>query len=467
MDIFDDLALAFPAQWHTHEPSPKQRQFLDLDCLEALYGGAAGGGKSDALLQSALKYFDVPGYSAIIFRRTYKDLALPGAIMDRAHQWLRGSGAHWNDDNKCFTSPQGAKLTFGYLEAPRDHLRYQGAEFQFVGFDELSQFFVKQYLYMFSRLRRLVNSRIPIRMRGATNPGDIGHAWIQERWGIPDDGCTQMHWHRERAFVPALARDNPHIDLAEYTKALAELDPITRAQLEEGKWFVDGSGLVYKYNPRIQLVPHMPALPDGEEWIRVFSADFGVTDHTAFAVHCFSEHAPEIYLCESGQWPGLSPSEAAELYQSWEVRHGGFESSIGDIGGLGKAFAEEWRKRFAIPLEPADKQNKLGYIKLMNGDMTNSRYKVVEATNQGWIECARKLPWKDDKHQVEHPAFPNHLTDASLYGWRKCRHWNWAERVHKPKPGTAEAWQAEMEERMAREDERTRMEEAGLFVPQW
>ena len=54
-----------------------------LTCLEALYGGAAGGGKSDALLDAALMFVDVPGYASILFRRTYKDLALPEAIMDR------------------------------------------------------------------------------------------------------------------------------------------------------------------------------------------------------------------------------------------------------------------------------------------------------------------------------------------------------------------------------------------------
>jgi hypothetical protein len=71
-----------------HTPTPKQSAFLLLPGREAFFGGAAGGGKSDALLTAALQYVDVPGYSAILFRRTYADLALPGALMDRAEQWL-------------------------------------------------------------------------------------------------------------------------------------------------------------------------------------------------------------------------------------------------------------------------------------------------------------------------------------------------------------------------------------------
>src|SRR6185295_14152306 len=76
---------------HLGSCSAKQAAFLSLDCLEAGYGGAAGGGKSDAILAGALQYVDVPGYAALILRRTYAQLTLPDSIMDRAHQWLGGT----------------------------------------------------------------------------------------------------------------------------------------------------------------------------------------------------------------------------------------------------------------------------------------------------------------------------------------------------------------------------------------
>ena len=80
-----------------HVPTPKQSAFLLLNCKEAFYGGAAGGGKSDALLMCGLQYVDVKGYSGIIFRKTYADLVKPGALIDRAKDWLlKYPEVRWN-----------------------------------------------------------------------------------------------------------------------------------------------------------------------------------------------------------------------------------------------------------------------------------------------------------------------------------------------------------------------------------
>jgi predicted phage terminase large subunit-like protein len=223
-----------------HEPTAKQREFLGLACLEALYGGAAGGGKSDALLMAALQYADVAGYSALLLRRTYADLSLPGALMDRAHDWLAGSDARWDEREKTWTFPAGASVTFGYLESRTDHLRYQGSEFQFIGFDELTQFPEKQYRYLLSRLRRKKSlGAIPLRMRAGSNPGGPGHAWVKQRFLVESD-------QKDRIFVPARLDDNPHLDAAEYEKSLAGLDGVTRAQLRNGDWEIAAAGDVFR-----------------------------------------------------------------------------------------------------------------------------------------------------------------------------------------------------------------------------
>jgi predicted phage terminase large subunit-like protein len=235
-----------------HQPTERQALFLLHDHIdEILFGGAAGGGKSDALLMASLQYVDVPGYSALILRRTYKDLALPDAIMDRSLQWLSGTDAHWNDDLKTWTFPSGATLTFGYLEGPRDKYRYQSAAFQYVAFDELTQFSEDQYRYLHSRLRRLKDSTVPIRMRAASNPGGIGHEWVNARF-VDENTRTCM-------FIPSKLEDNPYLDKVEYTKSLMKLDPVTRAQLLDGDWTIRPEGSLFKEG-WFQIIPNHPPI---------------------------------------------------------------------------------------------------------------------------------------------------------------------------------------------------------------
>ncbi len=241
-----------------HQPTIPQTAFLLLEDREALYGGAAGGGKSDALLMGALQYVDTPGYAALLLRKTYADLSLPEAIMARANEWLRPTDGRWDDHAKTWTFPSRATLTFGYLDTKNDHLRYQGAAFQFIGFDELTQFPEYQYRYLFSRLRRLKGSRIPIRMRGATNPGGPGHAWVRNRFFLEKK--------LGRRFVPARLQDNPYLD-EEYRESLAELDPVTRRRLEDGDWEVEESGGLFN-ELWFEVVDRIP--PQVTRWARVW-----------------------------------------------------------------------------------------------------------------------------------------------------------------------------------------------------
>jgi hypothetical protein len=256
--------------------SAPQTAFLVLDQLEALYGGAAGGGKSDALLAGALQYVNEPGYASLILRRTFADLALPGAAMARSHEWLTGK-ADWNEQRKTWTFDTGglpATLTFGYLEHENDVYRYQSSEFQYIAFDELTQFLAKQYRYMFSRLRRREGVEVPIRMRAATNPGGVGHGWVLDRFPIAID--QQPADKGGRIFIPAKLADNPGVDQAEYIRSLGELDDVTRQQLLDGDWGA-AEGLAFKYDDRLHTVPAFDPPPD---WQRLESLDHGLANPT-------------------------------------------------------------------------------------------------------------------------------------------------------------------------------------------
>ena len=223
-----------------HRPTPPQARFLELDTLEALYGGAAGGGKSDCLLMDMLRWCDRPGFHGLVLRRTLPDLALPGAIMDRAKSWLAGrQDVRWSEVGKVFTFGSGARLQFGFCETPADVYRYQGAEFHRIAIDELTQWPEQPYRYLLSRLRRRTGDTTPLGMRAATNPGGIGHGWVKRRFVAPGDPS--------RAFVPARLDDNPHLNREEYTKSLMNLDPVTRAQLLSGDWEAYEGGMFHRH----------------------------------------------------------------------------------------------------------------------------------------------------------------------------------------------------------------------------
>lgn len=221
-----------PIESETGKVNERQVEFLCEFGLEGLYGGAAGGGKSSALLMAAAQFVEQSPYAALILRRTYKDLALPGALMDRSQEWWGGSDAHWDAKDHTWRFPSGATITFGYLEAEQDKYRYQSSEFQFIGFDELTQFSETQYLYLFSRLRKGSASDIPLRMRSASNPGGVGHIWVKTRF------VSGAATSPDRFFIRALLPDNPFTNQEEYERNLDMLDPMTRDQLKKGDWDV-------------------------------------------------------------------------------------------------------------------------------------------------------------------------------------------------------------------------------------
>jgi predicted phage terminase large subunit-like protein len=105
--------------------------FMLSDEPEVFFGGSAGGGKSDALLMAALMFAEVPGYDAIIFRRTYPELSMPGGLLERSHEWLKKTQAHWSGMTKTWTFPSGATVSFGHMENENDRFNYKSAEFQF------------------------------------------------------------------------------------------------------------------------------------------------------------------------------------------------------------------------------------------------------------------------------------------------------------------------------------------------
>lgn len=249
----------------TWRPNPgPQSKFLASNAFEALYGGAAGGGKSDALLMGALRYVHVPSYRALLLRRTFPEL-LRSLIPKSFTRYLAIGGRPVMSSQPHWTFPSGAVIEFGHLQHDHDVHKYQSAEYQYIGFDELTSFTEKQYGYMLSRLRTTAD--IPCRVRSGTNPGGEGHEWVLKRWSpwldpqsdvkaIPGqklryvNGPDGPEWSDvgtlSRVFYPARVTDNPHLNEG-YEEVLKGMDRVSRAQLLEGDWLSrPGAGAYYQ-----------------------------------------------------------------------------------------------------------------------------------------------------------------------------------------------------------------------------
>lgn len=247
--------------------SQAQIRFLSSPAYEALFGGAAGPGKSDCLLMEALRQISNPMYRGILFRRIFPSLEGAGGLIDRSRRWYPHFGGRYNENQHCWTFPAGSKIYFGHLQYLSSVYIYQGHEFAFMGFDELTEFLEQQYLYMLTRNRAPLGSGLRVYVRSGSNPGQHGHEWVKRRY-ITRGIVNRLRWFatmkdslgkeaelevdrhhpngKSRAFYPAKWDDNPMLD-PEYIKTLMnDPDPVRRAQLLDADWDAQYTeGLVY------------------------------------------------------------------------------------------------------------------------------------------------------------------------------------------------------------------------------
>ena len=347
------------------KPNPgPQTEFLAAPEREVLYGGAAGGGKSYALLVDPLRYVGNPNFNGLLLRRRSDELR---ELIWKAQELYPKvfKSARWSERKSQWTFPSGARLWFTYLDREDDVLRYQGQAFTWIGFDELTQHPTPfAWDYMRSRLRS-TDPSLPLCMRATTNPGGSGHGWVkrmfidpsppnqpfpaqdletQETLRFPEGHSKEGQPLFHRRFIPATLKDNPHLyQDGMYEANLLSLPEQQRRQLLEGDWTIaDGAAF-----PEFNLKRHVVEPYDiPHEWRRFRSCDFGYSSFSA--VHWFAvDPAYEMLVVYRELYVSKHTArelarKVLELEQGEKISYGVLDSSTWHSRGhTGPSIAEE------------------------------------------------------------------------------------------------------------------------------
>lgn len=293
-------------------PTPKQKMFHESKAHEILYGGAAGGGKTKAIVMDALfRCMQWPKTTAVIFRRTYGELE-DTDIKEANESYPEGVGTY-NVGRHEFRLKNGSKILFRHCEYEADRFNYSGLEAQWMYFDELTTFTQVIYDFLKTRLRAKKKLGVVPVVRSASNPGNIGHGWVKKYFV---DAAPYMEIRRQEIYsealhktkviktqyIPSLATENPHIT-DDYIFELEQKPEALRRALLNGDWdsfegqvfteFVNRPDLGKKFTHVIEDFP-IPL-----HWPRYFSFDFGYSDP---------------FAC---QWWAIDPNGTAYLYREW------------------------------------------------------------------------------------------------------------------------------------------------------
>ena len=431
-----------------------QERFLSASADIVVFGGAAGGGKSYALLLEAVRHCRNPDFRGVVFRRTYPQITAGGGLWDAAGKVYPRIGGRPNRSELKYTFAAGSQIAFRHLQYETNVYDWQGAELAFVGFDELTHFTERQFFYLLSRNRSTCGVRPYV--RATCNP-DAGSWvaqflawWIEPDSGFPDPGRVgvvrwfyrdgeETHWYDSRGaaeaahpdlsrdappksvtFVPAKLEDNPALVRADpgYRANLMALPYVERERLLAGNWKVTAADGMF----RPDWWPE-PGDPPADWRRRVRAWDLAATEPT-------DQNDPDyavgvlMGLADGGRYWVLdvqrvrvSPQKIRRLILDTAGRDGTDVEVVieQEPGASGKMVAAEFKEALAGHAVSIDRPDK------RTGDKVTRAHGYSAAVERGAVWLARGAWVK--AFVAEHAQFPfgthDDQVDAAATAFRR------------------------------------------------
>lgn len=309
-----------------YTPSERQTKFHQSQAFETLYGGAAGGGKTAALVAEAITYaLEWPKSRVYVFRKTTPELkqsVVPEFLKQTADYMNIAKGVKFNSQDSVFNFTNGSIVQLAYLESPADMYRYQSAEIHLLLMDELTHFTKEQYEFLKTRVRSSLKN--PLKIMCATNPGGIGHAWVKTYFidiAEPETIYTD-EYKNTRTFIPAKVTD--HVSQAfidSYSKVLDSIsDPNLRRAYRDGDWDIfagqafeewrrEKDGKDYHVVAPFQIPPH---------WTRWMAYDYGYNTYAAAVWGAIDPITNRVYVYREFYETKMIVGKQAEVMKMME-----------------------------------------------------------------------------------------------------------------------------------------------------
>lgn len=452
----------------TPNPGP-QSDFLAATEAEVLFGGAAGGGKSFAMLVDPLRYVENPRFSGLLLRRTndeLRDLIRESKLLYVAAY----PKAKWSEKASTWTFPSGAQIWFSYLDRDDDVLRYQGQQFSWVGFDELTQWpTAYPWNYMRSRLRS-ADPTLPKHLRGSTNPGGPGHLWVKKMF-IDPAAPNKSFWatdietgevlrypeHHEdlnkagkplfkRKFIPSKLKDNPYLySDGEYELRLLGLPEKERKQLLYGDWNVAEGAAFTEWDPQLHVIN---AFDIPLNWPKFRACDYGYSSYTGVLWFAVDPKSDTLYVYRELYTKGVIATDLADLILDIEsedgrIGYGVLDSSLWHRrGDNGPSLAEKMIQR-GCSWRPSDRskgsrvsgKNEI-HRRLQVDPYTEQPRLIIFDNCRNLIAQLPTIPLdKRNPEDVDTNFEHDHLYDALRYGiMSRPSGWTFEETYEEPKP---------------------------------